>query len=250
MRHSELVPREENSLTSSVRLERVDGYGTPVFQYLWCGQCKDVIRGSIFVSREETSQTICETCYRGNPSCYRSDKFTKAYKHCILDEAIKPEVSRRMCDCRQVPRFDKEGRSLALFPVEKVDGHFNADPRGGLRCGLLTVGEVVARTKCDGLQTTVLDKTAKPHKTKVYENTNESTKKAEKKGAPKQVTGQSLQNPKTKDMTQATTTVLEEEEAKEDIPFYLRKYTDKVPFGNIHMALRFGPLVFENGVEQ
>ena len=33
-----------------------------------------------------------------------------------------------------------------------------------------------------------------------------------------------------------------------DIPFYLRSVTNNIPWGNVHMALWFGPLVIENGV--
>jgi hypothetical protein len=34
----------------------------------------------------------------------------------------------------------------------------------------------------------------------------------------------------------------------EDVPFFLRKSVNKTPFGNVHMALRIGPLIIENGV--
>ncbi|EGU77626.1 hypothetical protein FOXB_11856 [Fusarium oxysporum f. sp. conglutinans Fo5176] len=34
----------------------------------------------------------------------------------------------------------------------------------------------------------------------------------------------------------------------EDIPMYLRSTIEKYPYGNVHMALRFGPLIIENGV--
>ena len=41
-----------------------------------------------------------------------------------------------------------------------------------------------------------------------------------------------------------------ESEADEDIPLFFRQFTEKYPFGNVHMALRVGPLVIENGVSQ
>jgi hypothetical protein len=43
---------------------------------------------------------------------------------------------------------------------------------------------------------------------------------------------------------------LEENEADEDVPFFMRKFTNRYPFGNVHMALRIGPLIIENGVDQ
>lgn len=42
--------------------------------------------------------------------------------------------------------------------------------------------------------------------------------------------------------------VADEDLDEETIPFYLRRYTKKSPFGNVHMALRIGPLMIENGV--
>ncbi|KAL8299181.1 hypothetical protein RB593_009180 [Gaeumannomyces tritici] len=36
--------------------------------------------------------------------------------------------------------------------------------------------------------------------------------------------------------------------ADDDIPLFFRRFATKYPFGNVHMALRVGPLVIENGV--
>ncbi|KKY27871.1 hypothetical protein UCDDS831_g00584 [Diplodia seriata] len=49
-------------------------------------------------------------------------------------------------------------------------------------------------------------------------------------------------------MSYSTFGIADEEKAEEEIPFYLRHYTKKYPFGNVHMALRVGPLTIENGV--
>jgi hypothetical protein len=48
----------------------------------------------------------------------------------------------------------------------------------------------------------------------------------------------------------STTNAVTELEANEDIPLFFRQFTEKYPFGNVHMALRVGPLVIENGVSQ
>lgn len=66
----------------------------------------------------------------------------------------------------------------------------------------------------------------------------------------KKVTGASLVDAKKRTATISETTVFEEAEADKDIPFFFRKYTEKYPFGNVHMALRVGPLLIENGVAQ
>ncbi|KAB2568772.1 hypothetical protein DBV05_g12549, partial [Lasiodiplodia theobromae] len=49
-------------------------------------------------------------------------------------------------------------------------------------------------------------------------------------------------------MPSSTYGVADLERGEEEIPFYLRHYTKKYPFGNVHMALRIGPLTIENGV--
>jgi hypothetical protein len=36
----------------------------------------------------------------------------------------------------------------------------------------------------------------------------------------------------------------------EDVPIFLQATTEKYPYGNVHMALRIGPVVIENGVEK
>ena len=36
----------------------------------------------------------------------------------------------------------------------------------------------------------------------------------------------------------------------EDVPFYVRSIAERYPYGNVHMGLRFGPLIIENGVEK
>ena len=47
---------------------------------------------------------------------------------------------------------------------------------------------------------------------------------------------------------EAGKTPMAAEELENDVPSYMRKYTDRYPFGNVHVALQFGPVVIENGV--
>ena len=79
-----------------------------------------------------------------------------------------------------------------------------------MQCGLLKLPELVALAKYDGMQT-VLGK------------------------------GKGMDNVKK---------ISRDKKSDKDIPFFFRKYTEKYPFGNVHMALRVGPLLVENGVAQ
>lgn len=40
----------------------------------------------------------------------------------------------------------------------------------------------------------------------------------------------------------------DEKFADKEIPLLYRKFTKRYPFGNVHVALMFGPLMIENGV--
>lgn len=44
--------------------------------------------------------------------------------------------------------------------------------------------------------------------------------------------------------------VEEEKLASKEIPLLYRKFTNRYPFGNVHVALMFGPLMIENGVPE
>jgi len=207
--------------------------------------------------------TICEDCYR--VYCYGQDSFVKAYKHCILAKVITPAASRNICHCATVPHFDNSGRSRSLFPVEIEEKHLNVDGTGGIQCGILKLGELVALAKYDGIQTVVgvtarrklrdIAQVSKPqnegkkarHEAKVAKVAKVS---GWRRPQLKTVTGTSLHDAKQRTVTSGATTAATEAEADEDIPFFFRKYTEKYPFGNVHMSLRVGPLVIENGVAQ
>jgi hypothetical protein len=235
-----------------VLLNRIGQHGAPVFDHQHCTQCRSVIRGCMFKDTTNAATTLCESCYRDGH--YGADNFGKVYKHCILDDAITSDASRRICNCTEVPRFDAEGRRKPLYPINPDDEHRASLNTGGLRCGLLKLGERVAMAKYQGLQSALPRKAdgkdgANPKK----EGDEVETKRHNStKYRLKEVTGSSLLDSTTKEATKATTIVVEEEEteADADIPFYFKKYTDKYSFGNVHMSLRFGPLVIENGVKQ
>jgi hypothetical protein len=207
---------------------------------------------------------ICEDCYRNFH--YRKDSLVKAYKHCILAEVIDPSASRKICCCSTVPHFDANGCSRTLFPVNKEDKHQNIDGPGSMQCGLLKLGEIVAEAKYDGMQT-VTTKTMKRSGKGQLREPREQDAKAQKEEKEKKekgptrtadrqrrkvkiLTQPSLQDSYQKILASGSTPAAAEEEADKDIPFLFRPYTEKYPFGNVHMALRIGPLIIENGVSQ
>jgi hypothetical protein len=54
---------------------------------------------------------------------------------------------------------------------------------------------------------------------------------------------------KLEEEVQFGTETINEKEADADIPWFLRKVVGRVPFRNVHMALRVGTLVVENGAK-
>jgi hypothetical protein len=208
-----------------------------------------------YATEGEQRKTICEDCYR--ESHYGQKGLVKAYKHCILSEVITPVASRNICHCSTVPHFDSNGRSRTLFPIETGENHRNV--QDGMQCGLLKLGGLVAEAKYDGMQTAMkkrvkLSDEKREHETREKEKKDKEAKEAAKvsngRRKMKTVTQASLHNAGLRTTISGTSATVEEEEANEDIPFFLRKYTERYPFGNVHMSLRVGPLVIENGVSQ
>jgi hypothetical protein len=229
--------------------------GIPVLTPLRCSSCGSIIRASMYCQKptgvlNQPLQHICEDCYRekflGNTG------FVKTYKHCILNEIINSRVSRKICMCEDVPHYDPQGKSLVLFPVGKNDKHRKADKPGMVKCGLFHLGEVVAEAKYDAMRTITTQKKLKSKRTLADEKRdNQQANMTKRKQArrPRIITQQSQHAPD-RDVTTGTAVAVKEAEADEDIPVFLRRYTEKYPFGNVHMALRIGPLVVENGVAQ
>ncbi|KAF5025922.1 hypothetical protein F66182_1957 [Fusarium sp. NRRL 66182] len=258
-----------------LRLSEFNKDWTPGFEPLRCmrRQCKSVIRGSMFVRDEIGTDpaAICEECYRNH--YYGKESYTKSYKHCILAESITPEVSRKICQCLGLLQYDTNGEPLSLFPIERDVMHTGAGGPSYLQCNLLRLGEFVALAKYAGLgssvgvkprskrETTKAQKQAREEEAAEkykfggkYEESISEFESEKMPGIPKQ----RLKGIKTVEYTSlhgkdrgpesGATSVAEEAEADEDIPLFFRRYVQKYPYGNVHMALRVGPLVIENGV--
>lgn len=243
-----------------LQLQTYSKSGFPILTSLECSSCRSIIRSSMYSkdeANEEGKKTlvdrICEECYRqkyiGKP------EYMKMYKHSILDEIITPHASRKICLCDNVPHHDLDGNGLALFPMSKHDRHRKAGIPGTVECGLFKLGEAVAEAKYDGMRTISSKKKRYKKKRNLADQKRddqkhvEKTKKKHAQQRPKVITQQSQHAPG-RDAMSGTAVAVEEAEADGDIPFFLKRYTEKYPFGNVHMALRIGPVVIENGVAQ
>lgn len=218
-----------------------------------------MIRGSFFVNKQTTEQ-ICETCYR-KPH-YESSLLTKVYKHCILTEVITPEMSRNMCPCNQVPHCDDQGQGRTLFPVDVSDQHVDEEDK---RCNILNLGRDIALAKYHGLLNSAPDPEAKAREEdkqkKKSAKFNLLGKLSSNKKGPEKETAR-LSKSRKRPFGNKSSEFVEEEELKPigniaemtekradgDIPFFFRQFTEQYPFGNVHMGLRVGPLMIENGV--
>lgn len=223
----------------------------PSFVSLRCSKCHHVIRGCMFRKADEKNFNVCENCYR--QAYHGNEKIGKLYKHCVLRESITKDQSLKICRCGTVLHIQSDGSRRRLFPVNQLDNHRGTDAtKKGIKCGLLNVGMLVAEAKYDGMlskqekQVDLTDQKRLDQKRK-DEETLFLKGKAPKFGVSQQ---QSLVDTNQRVAEGGNSTMLDEQEADEDIPFFLRKFTNKYPFGNVHMALRVGPLIIENGVEQ
>lgn len=215
---------------------KLDKKSMPKFEPLRCARssCKNVICGSMFTCNSPTeSGVVCESCYR--LYYYGDESYSKAYKHSILSEAITSDISMQMCGCKLPAKFDECGRPISLFPISRNGSHIIG---GQMRCNLLKLRELVALAKYQGL--IAAGRAKEPSKfTKIASRLVTGKKKPQKAGSG------SPDLPRTKeDVAHA------QAQADTDIPRFLRKQAQKYPFGNVHMALRVGPLIIENGVSQ
>ena len=236
--------------TPQLKFVRYDDNKMPVFAPQECEACQQVIRGCVFSGKVSGNlRILCESCYRKYH--YGQTAFSKAYKHSILHESITPAVSRALCHCTTVQRIDSNGASRALFPIGENDDHRTPSAQGSLHCALIDVGLVAAEAKYQAM----LDKD------NAHDTLNELQWKEEnrRRRSEKFWRGMdrvfweegiepSLQDSENTVAEFGRSNIRELEE--NDIPLFLRSVTDKYPYGNVHMALRIGPLLIENGVAQ
>jgi hypothetical protein len=196
----------------------------------------------MFVSDDpKDPATICEDCYWEH--YYGDDSYTKIYKHCVLQD-ITPEISRQLCSCKIVPHHDASGKPVALFPIDKEAKHLDVGGPGTVQCSLLKLGELASRAKYNGLLESVGLNEAKIPRALARVAAAEATKATWNQ---KSFTEHQLEKAKMA-VGISPDEMPTEAETDPDIPPFLRAFARKNPFGDVHMALRIGPLVIENGM--
>jgi hypothetical protein len=213
-----------------VILRGYDAKSSPQFGPAQCKLCKTILRGIMFRCHKtgcveatllNSSDFICEECFRGQR--HRGDHLVKYYKHCILPEAITPQVSRKLCHCTTVERTDSDGNSVSLFPVDSESKHRCSTGFQFSKCRLLQIGVTVAEAK---LQSVLKSRGLKD---KILKNSKPMAPNATRQ----------LPNLDAK----------MEDNLDKDVPLAARNYaSEKFPLGNTHISLMVGPLIIENGV--
>ncbi len=155
---------------------------------------------------------VCEDCFR-TPLAAVQHLFVKVYKHCVLDEAITPALARKLCGCSTVRRFDADGNSTQLFPVDPTADHRKSALSGAGRCRLFTLGEVLADVKHRQLQEDM----------------------------------ENAQRGRVRPLKNLNSTI--EDDIDGGVPLPVVKFLESFPLGNSHLSLMIGPLVIENGVK-
>ncbi|CAH0057601.1 unnamed protein product, partial [Clonostachys solani] len=197
-----------------------------------CGQCHTAIRGSMFIKIFDPSYVLCQNCYFTPPN-YGSQDYCKKLKTCPLDEDITAEISQKLCTCRRGAQAQVEGDGSKLFPMDSDLG-----PRH-IQCGLTNLDKFLAEAKFDS---TRLKQDKNKSLLEISVEMLYDTNKASAKGF--RTSG---------NLSQWEYYMPEfgsDEIHKQGggTPPYFRPAQPQHPFGHVHMAVRFGTLVFENGV--
>jgi hypothetical protein len=131
-----------------------------------------------------------------------------------------------------------------------------------MRCGLLNLGSIVAEAKYEGMlskhekkvnlsdQQRILEPLEQQRRFEAGRAAKAAKAARARKPALQQYTQPSLVDTGIRSAEAGNTTAFEESQFDEDIPFFLREFMNKFPFGNVHMALRIGPLIIENGAKR
>lgn len=222
-----------------------DERGFPIFVPQQCVECNAVIRGAVFSHIEDEDSMICESCYRKNH--FDQLGYFKNYKQSCLSTAVDLERSQELCSCCGINRTDSDGRLRSLWPIDLDDNHQSASgntgPVGKIRkkkdtgllpCGLCTITDRFAEAKYATTQ-------FKLGKNKPLRRGN----KEQLKRTPSPERFKRFEQPT---IPEFGTSHGYTDKSPEKIAPYLRSTTNKYPYGNVHMALRIGPIIIENGV--
>jgi hypothetical protein len=239
------------TLISLVQSENSDDQ-TPIFRPMCCSSCFAVIRGTHFrclnrcvstpsnknENTDDKPYILCETCARNN--VHPHSHLRKFQKHCVVANSVSQLQSQQICQCHKLPYSLLVESSLFPFCYMQRGIHRP-------ECGLLNVmpEHIEARyaNVCRGKKWWGSIMTGGFGKALV------STPSASCAGPLKMET-----LPENKSFLGSIQTDGHDQVprslAKKIVKPIIRQMVEKIPFGNVHMALMFGPLVIENGVPE
>jgi hypothetical protein len=223
---------------SQLTISSLDQTRMPVMSSQICVECQQIVRGAIFANVLQEGITLCETCYRANH--FGKPEFTKAYKTCCLSKFLNPQISRQICNCTNLRRRDNNGKLVPLWPLTTSLSRTPhvAGGIGKINCGLLALTDMVAEAKYAATRMKSEGNT-----------TLEAVKRAQVVGE-KNERPAKLKNINTSSVPEFGSSFGVTTGSPEDVPIFLRSITEKYPYGNVHMALRVGAVIIENGVEK
>ncbi|KAF8243667.1 hypothetical protein K440DRAFT_663983 [Wilcoxina mikolae CBS 423.85] len=163
------------------------------------------------------------------PRAAQPQHLEKMQKQCILADCITPIQGREICHCSDVSS-EKE----ALFPIEQVDY-----PKHCNNCGLLTLKELHNLAKRKELL-----EDERLHIVATEEHRTAAAKPSQASLGYKLMRQVSTAS----EAVLARSGQISESIKKQLIKRGVRPATNRIPFGNVHMALMVGTLVIEIGV--
>ncbi|VUC35478.1 unnamed protein product [Clonostachys rosea] len=217
---------------AQLKLTMDPGASTLNYQNVTCGHCHATIRGSMFIKMSDSRSLLCQNCYFTSPN-YGSQAYCKKLKTCPLDEDITAEIGQKLCSCVRVAQAQSQGMEGKLFPMEGELGLRH------IQCGLTSLDKFLAEAKFDS--TRLKQEKNKSLQDMSVDMLNESNQ-ASFKGF--KTSGRLSQWEYY--MPEFGSAEIHKEGG--GTPPYFRPAQPQHPFGHVHMAVRFGTLVFENGV--
>lgn len=211
----------------------------PSFALLRCTFCSNVLRGSHFrcfrgcTSSSNTTQlksdpylppsqhthdmvVLCETCARMN--VHERSHLRKCQKNCVVGNAVGPLQGRELCHCTS-----RRLRTDSLFPFTYVQRSLH-----GPECELLEVMPKHIRARKSDILGNNL-------RSSLVSSSAAFDERIEQRSPRSTISGRSTR-------TKAF--------ANQLLKPLIRPILDKIPFGNVHVGLMFGPIIIENGVPE
>lgn len=226
----------------------------PPFETRRCHECNKVMRGSVFkkisvVIGPKPDQPgrlahpiICESCYCNNH--YGEEGFTKEYKQSPLPGELCNRRTPKACRCYNNGK-EKSNGAAADLPVNDTQQHW------GVNCPIAKLRDDLAEAKFDSTWLGSEPAKSLTRYQKIDAEQDLKTAIAQWKAGKKRGPKPKLGDRKIDETTgEFELDGLSAHSGFSTTPGYLRPASPKNPWGLVHMALRVGPLVIENGVKQ